>query len=158
GSFEIFLRGARLETSSALVRQQMEYDRWTTVGGQPFDANRIVLPAASHYLPVAAFLAEELLRSGITESFEHAFRKCEPLIEMALRRALLSEESTLGLLGELRFLEALLAVAATDDERLRAVNAWRGHERSARDFVFGSASLEVKTTRLPSSVHRIGSV
>ena len=80
--------------------------------GEPFDANRIVLPNEDHFLPVTVFLCEEFIRLEIeTRPAAEAFADAEPLVEMALRRTVLGDESVLGLLGELCFLEELLRVA-----------------------------------------------
>ncbi len=158
GSIELFLCGEELHASSQLVRRHLKFDRWTRAKEDVFRANRLVLPSDDHYIPTAAFLAEELLRRNVTESVANSFAQTEPLIEMALRRTALSEEEILGLLGELRFLEVLLSVAANSRQRAVALDAWRGHERGARDFVFEIHSVEVKSTRGDRSVHKIGGV
>jgi hypothetical protein len=116
-----------------------------------------VFPADDHYAAVAAFLAEEFLRRGIVASLETGFAKTEPLVEMALRRLGLSEEEILGLLGELRFLEVLLAVGG-DGRKAIVLDGWRGHQRGSRDFVFGRGTVEVKSTRAKQSVHQVSNV
>jgi hypothetical protein len=158
GGIELFLCGEELRASSPLIQRHMKFDHWTRAGGEVFRANRLVLPSDDHFVPVAAFLAEELLRRNVTNSLAASFAQTEPLIEMALKRVALSEEEILGLLGELRFLEVLLSVAVNSRQRAIALDAWRGNERGARDFVFGIHSVEVKSTRGDRSLHRIGSV
>jgi hypothetical protein len=158
GGIELFLCGEELRASSTLIQRHMKFDHWTRTGGEVFRANRLVLPSDDHFVPVAAFLAEELLRRNVTNSLATSFAQTEPLIEMALKRIALSEEEILGLLGELRFLEVLLSVAVESRQRAIALDAWRGHERGARDFLFGIHSVEVKSTRSDRSLHRIGSV
>lgn len=158
GGIEIFLCGEEIKVSSLLIKRHMEFDEWTRAGGEIFRANRLVLPAEDYYIPAAAFLAEELLRKNIAGSLARGFAQTEPLIEMVLRRTVLSEDEILGLLGELRLLEAMLAVAHDSRTRARALDAWRGHESNARDFVVGSCSVEVKTTRGNRSRHKISNV
>jgi hypothetical protein len=158
GAFEIFLCGEKLQASSVLVRRHLKFDRWSRAGGVVFQANRLVFPSDDHFVPMVAFLTEELLRSKVSESISRAFAQTEPLLEMALRRIALSEEELLGLLGELRFLEVLLAVAETPRQRALAFDAWRGYERTSRDFVVGQRAVEVKATRGNRSLHRISNV
>lgn len=158
GGIEIFLCGDELRTTSPLIKRHLKYDCWTRSGGDEFRANRLVLPSQEYYVPTAAFISEELLRCDIVRSITAAFAQTEPLIEMVLRRTALSEDEILGLLGELRFLEALLAVAPDRRARARAVDSWRGHERGTRDFIVGSCGVEVKSTRGERSRHRISNV
>ena len=157
GGIELFLRGEELRSSSPLVRRFLKFDEWARTNGDVFRANRIVFPSEEHYTAAAAFLAEEFFRNNVVNSLVSAFAQTEPLVEMMLRRIALSEEEILGLLGELRFLEVLISIA---DEVGRAIviDAWRGHERSARDFVFNTCFVEVKSTRGSRSVHRVNSV
>ena len=158
GGIEIFLRGEELQTSSQLIRRHMRFDEWTGVGAMTFRANRLVLPPNDYYIPAAAFLAEELLRRDILVSLQDGFLKTEPLIEMVLRRTALTEEEIIGLLGELKFLEALLITAVDSPGKSKAVDSWRGHEKSTRDFVFGELGVEVKTTRGDRSRHSVSNV
>lgn len=158
GGIELFLTGPRLHTLSPLVRRHLKFDEWSRSGGTVFNANRLVFPAEDYYVPATAFLAEELLRNGVSQSLTRGFAVTEPLIEMVLRRLGLSEDEMLGLLGELRFLDVLLT--STNDMRKRAIalDSWRGHERGTRDFYRGSCSIEVKTTTLERSRHHINNV
>jgi hypothetical protein len=159
GGHEIFVAGDRFSARLPLVRRHLRHDRWGRDGKQEFHANRIVLPADPHYVAVAAFLVEELLRNGVSAAPHAALELAEPLIEMALRGTALGEETVVGLLGELCLLEWLLRSAETDEERGDCIGAWRGHEPSARDFVFpGDVAVEVKVTRGIHSRHHINSV
>lgn len=159
GAYELFLCGEELHARLPLVSRHLKFDQWARAGGEVFQANRIVLPSDEHYLPMAAFLAEELLRRDVVQSLARGFEQTEPLIEMALRRIALGEEELLGLLGELRFLEALLSIAGSDvSRRVKALEAWKGHERGARDFLVRDRVVEVKTTRGTRSVHRISNL
>lgn len=158
GAIEIFLCGEELRTSSLLIKRHLRFDEWTRGGGDVFRANRLVLPSEDYYIPTAAFLVEELLRRNIIVSLASGFFQTEPLIEMVLRRTALTEDEILGLLGELRFLEALLAIAPDQRTKARAIDAWRGHERGTRDFVIGTCGVEVKTTRGDHSRHSISNV
>lgn len=159
GAFELFIRGEELRPRLQLVKRHLKFDRWERAGGEVFQASRLVLPADQHFLPMAAFLAEELIRCGVGSSPMRAFSNTEPLIEMALRRVALGEEELLGLLAELRFLEVLLSAAGADlAKRTLAIQAWHGHEHGSRDFLVGNRAMEVKATRGRRSHHRISSV
>ena len=158
GGIELFLSGSRLRCQSPLVRRHLLYERWARAGGDMFRANRIVFPPEEYYIPATAFLAEELLRRGISTSLANSFAETEPLIEMMLRRLGPSEDELLGLLGELRFLEALLTSADDTRERTIALDSWRGHDRGVRDFCRGSISAEIKTTVSRQSRHHINNV
>ena len=159
GGFEIFMRCPPLHPVSTFLQRHLEYDRWRAGDRSEFDANRLCLPAEPYYMPVATFLVEELLRNGASADPGHAFAASEPLIEMALRRAALEEETVLGLLGELRMLELLLRCARTPQQTATALESWRGYERASRDFSFGSnLALEIKVTRGPRSAHHISNI
>lgn len=157
GSFELFLSGQELHATSSLVRRHLKFDQWTRTGGEVFQANRLVFPPEDHFTAMAAFLAEELLRRDVVTSLELGFARTEPLIEIALRRISLSEESILGLMGELRFLQTLLLIAGPE-RYAEALASWRGYERGSRDFVFRLGGIEVKSTRRDRSVHPISNV
>jgi hypothetical protein len=158
GAFELFLRGDPLPVRSPLVHRHLRHDTWCDSDGVTFPASRIAFPAESHYQAVAAFIAEELFRNGLLDSVARSFGASEPIIEMALRRAALSDEVIIGLIGELRLLVLLMSLAETPADRAAALEAWRGYERDARDFVFANASVEVKATRGNRSVHQISSL
>ena len=158
GKIELFLCGDELRALSPLVRRHLRFDQWSRVGGEIFRANRIVFPAEEHYTAATAFLAEELVRKEAVTSMQSGFLQTEPLLEMMLRRTALSDEEILGLIGELRFLEVLLSLNIDSTEKVIILDTWRGHEQSTRDFVFGRASVEVKTTRSDRSVHHINSI
>jgi hypothetical protein len=135
GGVEIFLRGERLAAVSPLVRRHMQYDTWE--GSE------------------ATFIAEELFRHGFETTPVTAFAAAEPIIEIALRRLAASDELVVGLIGELRVLNLLLSQASTAVAKTRVLESWGGHRRQARDFTSDRAAIEVKTTTLPASVHRI---
>jgi len=159
GAYEIFLPGDRLVALSSLVERHLQFNEWKDASESKFVATRIVLPAEPHFGPVAAFLAEELFRNGLGVSrTQVAFRLSEPLVEMALRRASLSEPAIVGLIGELRVLGLLLSVAHTPKSRAEVVESWRGYERSTYDFVFGMTAVEVKTVVGVDSNHEISSI
>lgn len=155
GAFELFLRGDPLPVRSPLVRRHLLHDVWRDADGIDFPASRIALPAETHYQAVAAFIAEELFRNGLLDSVARSFGASEPIIEMALRRAALSDEVIIGLIGELRLLAVLMSLAQTPADRATALEAWRGYQQDARDFAFANASIEVKATRGNRSIHQI---
>ena len=159
GAFELFLPGERLSPVSLLVAHHLHFDEWQDSNQIPFHANRLVLPSEPHFGPVAAFLVEELFRNGLlVDSAQLAFGRSEPLIEMALRRIALSEQTLIGLIGELRLLQLLLTVSPTPEVRGRVIEAWRGYERATHDFVLGTTVVEVKTTVGTGSQHEIQGV
>jgi hypothetical protein len=159
GAYELFIATGKLTVRSAVVERHLRHDRWKAGTETEFEANRLVLPAENHFVPVAAFLVEELLRNGVSASPQNAFTRVEPLIDLALRRTALDEETIVGLIGELMFLEVLLAEAETVMHRATCLESWRGYEPSRRDFVFiGRADVEVKVTRGVRSSHEISSL
>jgi hypothetical protein len=161
GSLEVFLVGARLIARTGAVRRHMDYGTWATATDDQFDANRLVLPSEPHFVAIAALIALELLRAGLgTESSDQeAFTDVEPLIELALLRGALTEESVLGLVGELLVLEKIMTtIAGESGYAAEAIDMWRGHLRGERDFRIGSTGVEVKTTQHLSSTHAISSI
>lgn len=158
GGIELFLRGPQLSARSPLVRRHLRHDKWERKDGAIFLANRLVFPSDDYYVPATAFLAEELLRTNLIGALSESFSQTEPLIEMVLRKTALSEEAVLGLLGELRFLDALLASATNVELKAVILDSWRGHQRTARDFVYRHRSVEVKATRSVRSTHSINSI
>ncbi len=156
--FELFLRGDALSMRSALVRRHLRHDVWRESNGNEFAATRIAFPADPHFQAVAAFVAEELFRNGLTESVPKAFAASEPILEMALRRTGLSDETIIGLIGELHVLNMLLLLRETPAERAATFEAWRGYQQSAHDFVFANVVIEVKTTRGSRSVHHVHNI
>jgi hypothetical protein len=159
GGFELFITGDRLNAISRGVSRHLRYDRWERTNGATFAANRLVLPAAEHFLPVTAFLATELVRAGVQENSQLAFSAVEPTIELALNGSVLSEEHHLGLLGELLFFELGLRSAESAQGVARVFDSWKGFERSARDFEFNDGTcFEAKVTTGQSSRHPISSL
>jgi hypothetical protein len=159
---EIFLAGT-LRASMPLVRRHLQHDSWKPLGSEEsFEVSRIVLPEGDHFEPISAVLAAELLRRGSIETadgMQRAFTAVEPIIDMALRNQVLSDEWIVGLLGELLVLEQLLIGAAQNSTSLPAImGSWRGYEKGARDFVLGLVAVEVKTTKTSASRHRISSL
>jgi hypothetical protein len=157
GAIELFLVGDKVIASSNLVRRHLEHDLWEISEDQSkVMANRIVLPADPHFLPLAALIAVELVNCGLSDarSLPEAFKSVEPLIELALRRSVLAEEHIVGLIGELLCLEVMLdAVSDLPTHRSSVLDMWRGHLGGLRDFVIGDTAIEVKTTQGQSSSH-----
>lgn len=154
GRFEVFLGTRELRAYSAVIRRRLRFDSWKSQADVGFRSTRLLLTEAPHYLPTAAFLVRELLNSGFREDTQEAFTKSEPLIEMVLLRGGLGDPSALGLVGELLLLRALVTASDTTRQLADVVEAWKGAERSSRDFYFpGGVSIEVKTTTKAESVH-----
>jgi hypothetical protein len=80
-------------------------------------------------------------------------RSLETYGEILERLPRISEETTLGLIGELLVLEHL--VHATGEQQ--AVRAWLGPGREEHDFVLDAVDAEVKTTLSERRSHLIGS-
>lgn len=157
-AIDLFLVGPQLQTKSNLLRRHLDYAMWdVTEEGSSVQANRLVFPGKEEYVPVAAMVAVELAHAGLQagESIQSVFSKVEALIELSLRRAALTEEHLLGLLGELTCLEIMLSAVGSQSQLLVSVlEMWTGWRRSTRDFRIGSTSVEVKTTLAAASIHR----
>ena len=152
GRIELFLAGHELHPGYPRVRKALEYQAWYRNGSELLEANRLLLPAAGHFNPVAAFLCTELLRCGADEDLAAAFAKVEPLIEMAIEGLLLADEAITGLCGELLVLEAMLA-AVPLEQKLDTLGSWVGYGETPRDFQLPWAGIEVKTTTSLASSH-----
>lgn len=153
---EIFLAGPELKPATQTLKESIEFETWwhSGVTGAPFEANRLLLPAASHFDQVAAFLCTELLRSGADDDLVQSFNKVEPVVELAIERLRLSDAAFLGLAGELLLVSALCQ-HADDTDAAGVVEAWAGWQQSLRDFTWGTVGVEVKTTTKSSSTHRV---
>lgn len=159
GRVEVFIVAPEILSNSHLLTRHLEFNKWKSKDGSEFSANRLVFPSLDHFDQVAAFVVEELIRNCVNFDLLRAFRDTEAVIEMALRRAALSEELVLGLFGELRLLECLLRNATTAQQRASCLSSWKGYERTSRDFTFSNGkSVEVKTTRAAGSTHHINSL
>lgn len=157
GRLELFISGTELRATSRAVRDSLEHHEWHRSSGEPLQANRLLLPALGHYDPVAAFICTELLRNGADQEIEQAFRKSEPIIELALERLLLSETALLGLIGELLLLNSMIHQA--DDHQIASViQSWDGWRRSSRDFHWRGTGVELKTTLRSTSSHMVQGV
>ncbi|WP_321919846.1 PD-(D/E)XK motif protein [Burkholderia cepacia] len=156
---EVFICGQKLFPRTSIVRRHLEYGRWKIAeSADEFDASRIVLPAAPHFIPLAAFLAVELIKAGIGSQrpLQEVLDDVEPLLELALLRSTLGEEHVLGLIGELICLETLLdAIVIRPEARSAVLDMWGGYEAGRRDFAIGSTSIEIKSTQRESSTHAI---
>lgn len=158
-SFELFVVGERVHPRTSIVRRHLEYGRWEVAGtGERFEASRLVLPPAPHFLAVATMIAVELPRAGLgTErALQDVMDDVEPIIEMALRRGALAESHQVGLLGELLCLEVMLdSVLRNPELRMSVLDMWHGHRQGLRDFRIGGVAIEVKTTQHVASSHKI---
>ncbi|MFT4200035.1 PD-(D/E)XK motif protein [Gordonia sp. (in: high G+C Gram-positive bacteria)] len=157
GRLEIFLSGDQLRPRTTTVRAALERQEWYRADGPPLAASRLLLPAFGHFDQVCAFVSTELLRNGADDDLERAFIETEPIIELAIKRLLLSESAMLGLIGELLVLDAMCR-EVEDNLVNQVVDSWDGWRRSARDFVWGDTGVEVKTTSRTTSTHEIEGV
>jgi hypothetical protein len=153
---EVFLAGPRLEPDSHALREVIDFQSWwrNRAGEPAFEANRIVLPEAGHFDRVAAFLCVELLRNGADQDISSAFHTTEPILELVLERLRLSDQSLLGLVGEMLFL-ASACETAENAYLATVVSGWHGWRPSLRDFSWSRTGVEVKTTTGPTSTHTV---
>lgn len=151
------MAGPELISTSAAVREALEFRTVHREGQPSFDANRLALPVPTHFDQVAAFICTELLRSGADTSLAGAFAATEPIIELAIERLLVLDRIVVGLLGELLLLEALCR-RSTPTHVAQLVESWDGWRRSSRDFTLGSLGIEVKTTAGNTSSHIVEGV
>jgi hypothetical protein len=152
GSLEIFVEADEINARSRIVQENLEYQEWFRSGGEPFRANRLVLPSSAHFDKAAAFICTELLDAGISSAPHHAFQMTEPLIEVWFERIRISNESILGLAGELLVLDAVARYSAPEN-LAELLESWKGYRRSSRDFQYGLVGVEVKTTTGVTSSH-----
>jgi len=150
---EVFIVGDRLEALDPVVASNIVHQVWKSAVGEPLPANRLVLPAAQHFDGVAAFICCELLEHGADIDPVEAFRRSEPVIALALRRAALSNQALVGLAGELFVLAEL--VGCLPHRALQLVGGWCGSVPSSRDLQLGPVGVEIKTTTGGDSVHHI---
>lgn len=158
GKIEIFMRGEPLIAVSGTIREVLEHQVWFRRAGLPaVEASRLLLPAAGHYDQIAAFVCTELLRNGADADLAAAFRRAEPIIELAIRRLRLSDQVLVGLAGELLLLDALCQ--GSDSSQVgTVVSGWEGWRESGRDFSLGTVGVEVKATTRPTSAHQVQGV
>ncbi|MBU5423415.1 PD-(D/E)XK motif protein [Cellulomonas hominis] len=152
GRVEIFLVGEPLVPRDRLVAENLVHNVWSTRSGGQLAASRLVLPSTRQLDGFAAFVCAELVENGLEHDRDSAFAQCEPVISMALRRAGISDQSFVGLAGELSVLAALIAAAADPSA---VVACWAGSVPSSRDFQLGPVGVEVKTTTGSQSEHHI---
>lgn len=153
GRLEVFLAGDPLDAADPLVAENLDHQVWTTSSGACLPANRLVLPDAAHFDGVAAFICTELIENGARSDLVLAFRRSEPVIALALRRAALSNQALLGLAGELFVLARLTESSPIIADSL--VASWYGFAPSSRDLQLGSVGVEIKTTNASTSLHHI---
>lgn len=153
GRLEVFVAGPPLDPTDQLVSENLEHQIWTSASGDVLPASRLVLPEAEHFDGVAAFICTELVQNGIAVDREAAFRRSEPVIALAMRRAALSDQALVGLAGEVFVLARL--VESLPHRAASIVDGWFGSGPSSRDLQLGTIGVEVKTTTTSESVHYI---
>ena len=162
GGFEIFFGEPQVIPNRALVKRGLEFKAWEGQGGILYQASRIELPSEPHFLSISALIGTEAVIAGIESPsvpLQKVFEAVEPLIALALKRAFLSDEPALGLIGELILLDQMLAlIMGMPEHRIVILETWRGFTASSRDFIIGESAIEVKSTTLPCSTHMIHSL
>lgn len=153
GKLEVFLVGPELISRLPDVARRVQFDSWVRKTGDRIRANRILLPEGEHVDAIAAAILVELLRHGAQDDMQLAFSRTELLISMALAEPAPQNAVVTGLAGELSFLRLLRNVPGmgTSD----ALAAWKGFDRSSRDFQVRSTGFEIKTTTTGESRHHI---
>lgn len=152
GSIEIFLVGEPIRPTAVALRDTLQHQEWTTVTGELFAANRMVLPEASNLPGVAAFICAELLANRFAADPQGAFARTEPVIAALLFQQQLGNEILTGLAGEVVLLEELTRQAADPDA---VAGSWFGSVPSSRDVQLGEVGIEVKATTGSSSTHSV---
>jgi hypothetical protein len=153
GRLEVFVVGVPVDATDRLVSENLEHHVWTTASGEVLPASRLVLPEAEHFDGVAAFICTELTQNGIAVDRDAAFRRSEPVIALAMRRAALSNQALVGLAGEVFVLARL--VESLPHRAASIVDGWFGSGPSSRDLQLGPIGVEIKTTTSSESVHHI---
>ena len=157
GFIEIFIESDVLVSTSRLVQENLEFQKWSRLDGEPFNANRLLLPTAAHFEKAAAFICIELLRAGIATNPKDAFLNTEPLIEVWLEQMRISQEAILGLCGELLILNEVTRAVTSSQVKL-AFEAWKGYRKTSRDLQLGDVGVEIKTTTATTSSHLFNGV
>ncbi len=157
GRLEVFLCGAELRPVISVVKEAIGFHTWHRRGGEPLEANRLLLPALSHYDQVVAFICTELVRNGADIDLDGSFARTEPIIELAIEQLQMSSDAMLGLVGELLLLDALCRNSEPGGLP-QVLASWDGWQRSARDFSLDTVGIEVKTTRRDTSSHLVQGV
>lgn len=159
GRIEIFVVGERILPKTHTLRRHLEHGCWAIADSDDrLNANRIILPAGTHFLSVAALIAIELIRAKIggDRPLQQVIDQVEPFLEMALRHNALDDEYIVGLMGELLCLETLLDATVTSPQnRMAVLDMWQGYQIGQRDFSMGEFGIEIKTTYLETSTHKI---
>lgn len=153
GRIEIFVVCEPIAPSDKLVSENLQHQVWQTSTGEPLPANRLVLPGAAYFDGVAAFICAELTENGVVQDPAGAFRRSEPVIALALRRVVMSNQALVGLAGELFVIGRL--VEALPERAAPVVAGWYGSAPSTRDLQLGPIGVEIKTTTGSASVHHI---
>jgi hypothetical protein len=156
--YELLFIGSQIHPVSRLLRECITFGEWQhEVSRESFFANSLALPEGEHGASICAFIVTEFSRVDQSLTLTERFLLFEKFLEQFFRKEMLTEEETIGLIGELYILEALLSSAAPD--KLEAtLNAWQGYQHVSRDFSFGANSIEVKTTRRDESIHSVSNV
>lgn len=97
----------------------------------------------------AALVVEHIEERG--DEVLNAIRRAQHVLgQLLVKRALLSEERQVGLIGELCFLGAILRGWGK-----AGIDAWVGPAGERHDFRFGNSEIEVKTTTSSARKHRV---
>lgn len=159
GRYAVILPGDALSPSPN-VASSVHYGEWRSASGREVRGTSVALPAGNEFRTAAAAIAAECIRIGIHERpLREVYREVEAFIALVLRRIVLPEESLLGLVGELLVLDQIVdAVLQVQPDHPDPTVFWTGWQHRPRDFSFGTAALEVKTTGLLASRHHISSI
>lgn len=97
----------------------------------------------------AALVTERIEERG--DDVLNAIRRAQHVLgQLLIKRALLSQERQVGLIGELYFLHAILRGWGK-----AGIDAWVGPAGERHDFRFGDSEIEVKTTTSSARKHRV---
>ena len=87
---------------------------------------------------------------------QEQFLKLEAHIRKAITKYTPDMSSKIGLFGELYLLHSFLESGNSEVEQI--IGSWSGHSTKSRDFIFKDTCIEVKTTTLNQSTHRINNM
>lgn len=157
GGHCVFIVCDPLAPTVAAVERAIRYGQWQPTGTAPLSCNLLTLPSGDQFSTATAAIAAELVRrrNGSSESMPEVFARVEGFIALVLRSVLMPPDFVLGLVGELIVLDELVSSMGPRSRTGDPTAIWRGWTQQARDFVLGSASLEIKTTGSQSSRHPI---
>lgn len=158
GEMELLIRATAEESPRMGVRNVVHEPGLLAEGKEPFPVLRVWVewePARIRLLAHLAYEVARLLGTGATVAA--VLVEVTPLLRMIMAPPVMSVELQKGLLGELLFLERLLDVCSSEGLHPdRALEVWKGHHPTKRDFAGNGVGVEAKTTSVLRPSHEVG--